>query len=435
MRREHLHTWSRLWRHPDRPRAEIDSFRDRKLRAVVEHALARVPFYREKLDAAGVRPGDVRTATDLAALPFTTKRERRTRSPQDMVARGVDPASLVSRYTAGSTGEPVRVLRSALEDHLLNQFRWRARALLGIRVRDRIAYVVSPGVPTDRKAARDRARRVGAAIGIYRGTTVDCLRSPDEIARDLVSLRPDVISGYASSLVETIEPWLRHGGARHPPRLVVCGGDAMTSSMRDRLRAGFGVPVYQTYGCHEINLVAWECRETGDLHLCDDLAIVEVLHEGRPVRPGESGDVVVTNLHAYASPYLRYELGDRAIAGDPICRCGAPFATIRGVQGRTMDALVLADGRVMHHWELIPMTFWDMPWHRQYQLVQESRDRFVLRLVSDGEPPAGDLEHVCSAAQRKLPPGSSFRVELIDEIERARSGKWRVCLSRVERDA
>ncbi len=244
-----------------------------------------------------------------------------------------------------------------------------------------------------------------------------------------------MISGYASSLVETIEDWRRLGGARHPPRLVVCGGDAMTPSMRDRLRAGFGAPVYETYGCHEMNLVGWECTTTGDLHLCDDLAIVEVLRDGRPAAPGESGDVVVTNLHAYASPYLRYELGDRAVAGDPVCRCGAPFATIRSVQGRTMDALVLADGRVMHHWELIPMTFWDMPWHRQYQLVQEAPDRVVLRVVADAEPPAADLEHLRRAVLEKLGPGASFEVERIDEIERARSGKWRVSVSRVERGA
>jgi hypothetical protein len=98
-----------------------------------------------------------------------------------------------------------------------------------------------------------------------------------------------------------------------------------------------------------------------------------------------------------------------------------------------MDALVLADGRVMHHWELIPMTFWDMPWHRQYQLVQESRESFVLRLVADGEAPADDLQHLQDAVLQKLPPGSSFRVERIDEIERAASGKWRVCVSRVRR--
>jgi phenylacetate-CoA ligase len=433
--REHVHTLSRLRRHPHLPRPEIDAFRDRKLRFLVQQAASRVPFYQAKLEAAGVRAHDVRTTADLVRLPLTTKSERRSASLSDLVARGVDPESLVSRYTAGSTGEPGRVLRTVFEDLLLNQFRWRARAALGMRVRDRIAYVVSPGTPTDRTWARDRVRAVGRAVGIYRGTTVDGLRTPEEIARDLVRLRPDVIAGYASSLVETIEPWLRGGGATHPPRLVLCGGDSMTPSMRDRLRAGFAAPVYETYGCHELNLVAWECAETGDLHLCDDLAIVEVLYDGRPAAPGESGDVVVTNLHAHASPYLRYDLGDRAIAGDPICRCGAPFATLRGVQGRTMDMLILAGGRLMHHWELIPMTFWDMPWHRQYQLVQESQDRFVLRLVADAEPPAADLEHLHGAVRAKLGPGATFSIERIDEVERARSGKWRACVSNVPRDA
>jgi phenylacetate-CoA ligase len=432
---EHLHTLSRVWRHSASTRAEIEAFRDRKLRVLVAHAASNVPFYREKLAAAGVRPEEVRSTADLARLPITTKAERRKRPEYFLLADGVDPRRLVSRYTAGSTGEPTRVMRTTFEDHLLNQFRWRARVALGMRVRDRIAYVVSPGVPTDRKSIRDRVRALGAMAGIFRGLPVDCLRSPEEIARDLVRLRPDVISGYASSVVETLEDWHRLGGAAHPPRLVVCGGDVMTPSQRERLRAGFGAPVHETYGCHELNMVAWECRETGDLHLCDDLAIVEVLRDdGRPAEPGESGDVLVTNLHAYAWPYLRYELGDRAVAGDPLCRCGAPFATIRSIQGRTMDALVLPDGRVMHHWELIPMTFWEMPWHRQYQLVQESAERFVLRLVADVEPPQADLEHLHRAVRDKLGPGPTFTIERIDEVERAASGKSRVCVSRMARE-
>jgi len=428
---EHLHTAARLWRHPHASRAEIEAFRDRKLRFLIGHAWSRVPFYRDKLDAAGVRPEAVRHAGDLHRLPITTKRERRERAPRDLVADGIDLESLVCRYTAGSTGEPVRVRRTAFEDLLLNQFRWRARRAVGVRVRDRIAFVGSPGVPTDRKAMADRAGRLREALGIYRGAMIDCLRSPEVVACDLVRWKPDVIVGYASSLVETIEPWLRAGGAKHRPRLVLCGGDAMSPSMRERLRAGFGAPVFETYGCHEINLVAWECTVTGDLHLCDDGAIVEVLRDGVPAAPGESGEVVVTNLHAYASPYLRYVLGDQAIVGDPVCRCGAPFATLRGVQGRTMDALVLPGGRVMHHWELLPMSFWDMTWHRQYQLVQESLDRFVLRVVTEAEPPAGDVERILLWVREKLGPRATFVLEPVDEVERARSGKWRVCVSRV----
>src|SRR4029078_1355464 len=98
---EHLHTLSRLWRQPSRRRAEIEAFRDRKLRFLLRHAWENVPFYREKLEGAGVRPEAVRTASDLARLPTTTKPERRLREPRDLVARGIDPESLLRRYTAG----------------------------------------------------------------------------------------------------------------------------------------------------------------------------------------------------------------------------------------------------------------------------------------------------------------------------------------------
>jgi hypothetical protein len=87
----------------------------------------------------------------------------------------------------------------------------------------------------------------------------------------------------------------------------------------------------------------------------------------------------------------------------------------------------------MHHWELIPMFFWGLPWHRLYQLVQEAPDRVVLRVVADSEPPAADLERLHRSVLEKLGPGAAFRIERIDEIERARSGKWRVCVSLVDR--
>ena len=210
---EHLHTLARLWGNPRRTRREIEEFRDRKLRFLVAHVWNRVPFYRERLDAAGVRPEDVRGTADLDRLPITTKRELAGRPLLDVVARGVDPAALVTRYTAGSTGEPVRVRRTAFEDHLLNQFRWRMRAGLGMRRADRIAYVAAPEVPGDHDPRW--AGRLLEGLGIYRGTHLDCLRPPEEIASDLATLRPDVIVGYASTLVEVLEA----GRDRAPQRI------------------------------------------------------------------------------------------------------------------------------------------------------------------------------------------------------------------------
>jgi phenylacetate-CoA ligase len=432
-RLEHLHTLSRFWRLSVRPRAELDAFRDRKLRFMVAHAAANVPFYRELFAESGVRAEDVRGVEDLGRLPIVTKRTLHSRPAGEVVADGVDPARLVMRYTAGSTGDPARVLRTSFEDRLLGLLRMRQHLALGVRLGDRIARVASPGTPSDRMPRLPRPLR--RALPLYRMTPIDCLREPAAVVRDLVAARPDVIWGYASTLVELIDDWSRSAGPEHPPRIVLCGGDALTPALRARLRRGFGASVFETYGCHEVGVVASECPVTGDLHLCEDGAIVEVLRDGSPAAPGEDGEVVVTGLHSYAAPYLRYRLGDVATAAQGTCRCGASFATIRGVQGRSMDALVLPGGRVMHHWELVPMTFWDMPWHRQYQVVQEAPHRVALRVVTDAEPPAADLEHLRRSVLEKLGPGAEFRIERIDELERARSGKWRACVSRVDRAA
>ena len=145
--------------------------------------------------------------------------------------------------------------------------------------------------------------------------------------------------------------------------------------------------------------------------------------------PRRPGNVVVTGLHGHAVSYIRYSLGDTATQGDEQCRCGAPFSTLRDLRGRTMDYCFLPGGRKMHHWELIPMSFWDMPWHRRYQFVQETGTRFALRVIADRPPPPSDLEALCARIWQTLGSGADFRIELLDDLAFAESGKHRLCRS------
>jgi phenylacetate-CoA ligase len=428
---EHVDTLVRLWRHPAASREAIDRFRAAKLRALVAHAAARVPYYRALFSRAGVRADDIREPADLARVPISTKADLRARPLGDVVAAGVDPTRLILRYTAGSTGEPTRVRRTRREDHLLQAFRLRAEWMLGRRLRDRRVSVTSRGVPTDRRPRGFERWR--AELGILPAWHVDCLQSIDGVAREIARLAPDVLGGYPGVLTEVASRW-RHLDERPvDPRLVLVGGEVVTPAMRERIHAGFGAPVFASYGSHEFNLLGWECPVTGDLHVCDDAVVLEVLRDGRPVSVGESGEVVVTGLHSYAVPYIRYRLGDTATRGDDTCRCGAPFSTLRGVRGREMDYCVLPGGRKIHHWEVIPMTFWDMPWHRRYQLVQEAHERFVLRVTADVEPPRADVEALSRAIRQTLGPDVEFRLERVDDMAFAESGKHRLCYSPVAR--
>jgi len=425
---EHSHTLANMWRHLRGPRERLERFRDRKLLFLVAHAYEHVPYYRRLFERAGVHPSDIRCVADLARLPISSKADLRER-PADVVAQGVDAKRLILRYTAGSTGEPTRVRRTAREDYLLQMFRIRAHLILGRRVRDHQVELTSRGVPTDRKPAS--LTRLAKHLGMLRTTHLDCLRPIPDLALDVARLAPDVLAGFPGVLAEIAAVWPDIGRRKRNPRLLFVGGEVATPAMRAHIRTGFQAPVFGLYGSHEFNLLGWECAATGELHVCDDNVIIEIVHGDRAAQVGESGEVVVTGLHSYSVPYIRYRLGDIATMGNVTCRCGAPFSTLWKLSGRTMDYCVLPNGRKMHHWELIPMSFWEMPWHRRYQLLQETRERFALRVIATAEPPRADLDALSSQIRQTLGPGADFRIELVDDLAFAESGKHRLCVSLV----
>jgi phenylacetate-CoA ligase len=161
------------------------------------------------------------------------------------------------------------------------------------------------------------------------------------------------------------------------------------------------------------------------MHTCDDAAIVEVIRGGRPAETGEEGEVVVTNLHAYAMPFLRYRLADVVTRGSERCACGQPFSTIRAIQGRMIDYFPLPDGRLVHPYEILSLVPRVDAWIRQYHLLQDRPDRIVMQVVpSTAAVP--ELQQVISRAVAPLiGPGVEFQVRVVDLIPPGPGGKRR----------
>jgi len=145
--------------------------------------------------------------------------------------------------------------------------------------------------------------------------------------------------------------------------------------------------------------------------------IVEVMRDGRPAAAGEEGEVVVTNLHAYAMPFIRYRLADAVTRGSDQCACGQPFSTIRAIQGRMNDYFSLPDGRRMHPYRILERLLpEDDIWIRQYQLLQDRPDRIVMQVVPS-RPPTAELQaRVARAISPLLGPGIEFQVRVVEAI-------------------
>jgi phenylacetate-CoA ligase len=411
-------------------RAALATYRDAELRRLLIHAYERVPYYRKLFDKHRLHPRHIRGVRDLDLIPISSKQDFRGLAAQELLAKGVDAGRLLSARTSGSTGEPFVIRRTWLEDKRNYLFRLRAFASMGATIRDRrvAVGVVRPGNPNDSKLIGRMLR----ALGIAELHRLDGLQEPELIVRELRRLRPDVLTGMPGILCRVAEYLTSSGETPIKPRLVIVGGEVLTSIMKRRLTEVFGAPVRQVYASHEFPLLASECTETGELHTCDDGVILEVLHQGRPAPPGEQGEAVVTNLRAFAMPFIRYRLGDIITMGEEQCRCGRPFSTIRHVQGRTIDTFSLPDGRVIHPYQLLS-TFiaGNDSWIRQYQLLQEQRDRIVLRVVPTEAAVSEQLSQVEQAVRPLLGPGVEFRIQLLDQIPLDHTGKFRSARSLV----
>jgi phenylacetate-CoA ligase len=260
------------------------------------------------------------------------------------------------------------------------------------------------------------------ALGWRQMLVVDAL-SDEAAAEKALHFAPHCLTGMTSALALLVDQISRHG-LDFQPRLVVTTGELLTAPLRNRI-ASLGSPIRDVYGSNEFNLLAWECPAgAGTYHVCDDSVVLEVLDpDGRPVEVGQTGEVVVTGLHSFAMPFIRYRIGDLAVKGPSRCPCGSPFSTLLEIHGRTIDIFHLAGGIKLHPWTIHNAV---RPWLglvRQASLVQTTPDHLEYLVVANEAMGSTEEQLLTSAAQRVLPSGIHFMLRRVDQIPAGPSGK------------
>jgi phenylacetate-CoA ligase len=417
--------------HDDLGRTRIVEDQNRRLRRVIAHARERVPYYRKLFDEHGVDPDAVTDRTGLSSLPLTNREDLQALPAHDLLAAGVNAAHLLSYTTSGSSGRPFTIRRTWAEERRLAAFRMRAMREHGLRFTDREANIRN--LEHTGRWHTQRTIRALQAMGLFRKIWLDCRLPAEDIFVALQRYDPDVLIGLPHVLSRVAAIVASAGRRTIRPRFVTVGGEVLTPLMRRQISDALHARVFNQYGSFECNLIAWECEETGQLHLCDDGVIVEVLNGDKPARTGETGEVVVTNLHAFAMPFIRYRLGDIATQGFERCPCGRPYATITDVQGRMVDYFHLAGGRWLHPYVIGDVLSREAGWWlRHYQVTQERTDRIVLRAVAAPMPSRERLAELTAAVTAVLGAEIAFQVRLVSEIEIEPSGKFRVYRSLVQ---
>jgi phenylacetate-CoA ligase len=249
----------------------------------------------------------------------------------------------------------------------------------------------------------------------------------------------DWFYGYTLMLDEFAQFVQRTGldGRSLKLKCIVGTAEQMSELQRERLSEAFGCRVVDEYGCGETGAIAYEC-DLGRRHIMANNVYLEILDpNGQPVQPGQTGEIVFTELNNTAQPLIRYRVADMgALSPDP-CPCGRGLPVLAKVLGRLYDVIYAPNGNILHG-EVFGHMFKVLRTQgtsvKQYQVVQEAPDRVRFKIVEEGRPLSSEHRQYLETETRKR-MGDEVRIEFekVGEIPRLPSGKMRLIESRLER--
>ena len=395
---------------------QLDALARRRLTRMLRTA-ARVPFYRRRLDVAGVGDDDLMMELCpeqvLEALAPAGKAELREAGGDVLLGGRVRP-EWRSSSSSGSTGEPFRVYYEPRAWATLKILvKLRARSACGTRPTDRVALLAA--VPPS-GGAPNRAGRV---------MRISILQPSTQVAAELAAFAPDTVYGLPSALLEAGQV-LRTRGPRLRVRRIFTSGELLRPAVRHAIAAAFGAPVYDVYGSSETKEIAWECP-AGGMHINADVVRVEVLDEAnRPVPHGCEGNLMATLLVNRAMPLLRYRIGDRGSLLAERCECGHPFPLLGVITGRRADMLVLDGGHRVSPYALT-CAMERVSDVLRYQVTQLEPGRLRVRAILDGEADRSQVaSRIRSVIRGEVAPFLETEVEFVDRLPTGPRAKFRV---------
>ncbi|TYT25100.1 phenylacetate--CoA ligase family protein [Luteimonas viscosa] len=402
---------------------ELAALQWRKLERLVAHCWEQVPYYRTRWAGAGISGSqDIRGPDDYARLPVLTKDDVRAHF-QALHARD-HAGRMLYKTTGGSTGEPLTIgyTRESYERRVAVMHRgygW-AGAPLGTRA---LYFWGEPleGVPVKERLMQWAFNR--RVVNVFAMRDDDMARYADAI--DV--FQPRVVVAYVAAAVR-VARWLLEAGRQvHRPDSVICAAEPLAQHERELIERAFGCPVYNTYGCREVMLVAAQCGAGDGLHVNADHLCVEL---GEPVAGGGGKrPVLLTDLHNYGMPLMRYENGDLATASTTRCTCGRGLPMLASIDGRTMDALRDSAGHFVG--EYLEHLVFNTPGIRRFQAVQERLDVIEVSYVAAGGFDEASLQDITFAMREAF--GDTVRLDFrrTGDIPLTPTGKLRVAVSRL----
>lgn len=320
-------------------REQIHQWQSERLVKQVKHVWQHVPFYRKRMEEAGVTPEDIQSADDLHKLPFLTRDDLKNCYPYGLLAKPLGECVRI-QSTSGTTGKRVVAFYTQHDIDLWEECCARALTAAGATNEDVCQISYGYGLFTGGAGLNGGSHKIGAlTLPMSSGNTDRQIQFMMDLGSTILCCTPS----YAAYLGESIN----ERGVRDRIKLKagIFGAEAWTEEMRQDIQEKLGIKAYDIYGLTEISGpgVSFECSEQAGMHINEDHFIAEVINPetGEVLPYGEKGELVFTCITKEAFPLLRYRTRDICILNAEKCKCGRTHIRMTKPLGRSDDMLIV----------------------------------------------------------------------------------------------
>ena len=412
---------------------EITALAWEKQKSLVRHAYMHNSFYRRKYDAVGFHPDELRHHDDFSCIPILTKNEIRE-NIEDIVCDNVSPNRLLTMFTGGSTGVPLKVYHDTIPPFIKYALGLRTKGAWGLKQGHKTATIwglnrLNQDYLYTKQTSLQRFLKNHVLLDAFEMTTEKMM----SFAELLNVFKPDLILSYVSAMTAFARFVDKHGGPGLQPKAICLTSEPIHDFQKELIEQVFQSTVFNQYGSVEIFYYASECMERNGLHINADLRTVEVVDEkGNPLPAGEMGQIVVTDLTNFAAPLIRYRNEDMASLINRTCPCGRGLPLMSKVIGRIYDMFVLPDGSHIYGHRFTTFFYDHVDEVSLFQVHQTHRDRIIVRVVPTEFCQQNKLKTKILESFRDYTKGQvQFNIRFVTTIDNDRSGKFRFAKSDV----
>ncbi|MCJ7508774.1 MAG: phenylacetate--CoA ligase family protein [candidate division Zixibacteria bacterium] len=413
---------------------KIKSLQWERLKKMLEHAYLHCPFYKNRFDSLNLKPEDIREPQDLLSIPLLTKKDIQ-QNLDDLRAQNYALGDLVQNRTGGSTGTPLLFYhdKKRMDTRLAATLRHNRWADYDIGDKTAVLW----GSRYDYSFFQGRKARLKNLLlnrALILDTSSITQRKMFDFADKIKKFKPKVFLGYANSMYLFACFLEANNIIGVNPKSIITSAEVLHPHEREKIEKIFNCKVFDRYGCREVSIVASECEKHSGLHINAENLYIEFINQEKTAKPGEVGDVVITDLLNFGMPFIRYKVEDMGIPGNKPCACGRGLPLMQMVAGRMTDFIITPDGKYISGAALTIYMIATIPGIKQAQLIQEEKSKVIFKIVKDHKFNQETVLQIEKKAIELLGNQIKVTLDFVDEIPKEASGKYRFCISKVRPD-